>query len=258
MTQMRRYFIFFAYDGTAYHGWQVQPNGSSVQETLAKAVAVLLRKDKVQVTGAGRTDAGVHARLMVAHFDTESELDTQWFAYKLNRILPWDISIYSVRPVKPDAHARFDALSRTYKYYVHTRKSPFDRQFSLYLAGRALPDFEQMNKAAAMLKEYKDFTSFSKLHTDAKTNFCDVTYAAWKQTSPYQWEFTITANRFLRNMVRAVVGTLFDVGYGKVDLEGFKRVVEGKDRCMAGSSVPGHALFLEDITYPETIFTDNK
>lgn len=251
---MQRYFLFFSYDGSAYHGWQIQPNGNSVQETLMKALRILLRNPNMQVIGAGRTDTGVHARLMAAHFDTEETVDTAWLKEKLNRILPKDIAVSRVCPVREGAHARFDALARTYYYYVHTRKSPFLRNYSLYLVGHILPDFDKMNAAAALLPGYKDFTSFSKLHTDAKTNLCDVSQARWVKLSETEWRFEITANRFLRNMVRAVVGTLFDVGYGRLDLDGFCRVIEGKDRCIAGSSVPAHALFLENIVYPDFLF----
>lgn len=222
------------------------------------AVRTLLRKPDMQVVGAGRTDTGVHAHLMAAHFDAGEDVDTAWLKEKLNRILPKDIAISRVCPVTERAHARFDALSRTYYYYVHTQKSPFVRHYSLYLAGHILPDFDQMNQAAAMLPEYNDFTSFSKLHTDAKTNLCNVTLARWVRLADTEWRFEITANRFLRNMVRAVVGTLFDVGYGRLDLDGFRRVIEGKDRCIAGSSVPAHALFLEDIVYPDTIFINKE
>lgn len=222
------------------------------------AVRTLLRKPDIQVVGAGRTDTGVHAHLMAAHFDAGEDVDTAWLKEKLNRILPKDIAISRVCPVTERAHARFDALSRTYYYYVHTQKSPFVRHYSLYLAGHILPDFDRMNQAAAMLPEYNDFTSFSKLHTDAKTNLCNVTLARWVRLADTEWRFEITANRFLRNMVRAVVGTLFDVGYGRLDLDGFRRVIEGKDRCIAGSSVPAHALFLEDIVYPDTIFINKE
>lgn len=251
---MQRYFLFFSYDGTAYHGWQIQPNGSSVQETLMKAVRTLLRQSDIQVIGAGRTDTGVHAHLMAAHFDSEQPVDTDWLHEKLNRILPKDIAIIRVCPVRERAHARFDACARTYYYYVHTVKSPFLRNYSLHLVGHILPDFEKMNRAAAILPEYKDFTSFSKLHTDAKTNLCDVSLARWVRLNETEWRFEITANRFLRNMVRAIVGTLFDVGYGRLDIDGFRRVIKGKDRCIAGSSVPAHALFLENIVYPEDLF----
>ena len=249
---MYRYFIYLGYDGTRYHGWQIQPNGISVQQTLMEAVATFLRKE-VEVTGAGRTDAGVHARMMAAHFDWETPLDTQAVEEKLNRILPPDICVYKVCEVKPDAHARFDATYRTYRYYVTTRKTPFNRQFMCRIIGKPL-DFEAMNRASETLFDYTDFTSFSKLHTDVKTNNCRIMHARWEQTSETEWVFTIQADRFLRNMVRAIVGTLFEVGRGKLSIEGFRQVIEQKDRGKAGTSAPGHALFLEDVGYPEDIF----
>ena len=216
-----------------------------------RALATLLRRE-VDVVGAGRTDAGVHASLMVAHFDSEETLDTHFVADKLNRLLPPDISVYRLRVVKPDAHARFDAVSRTYKYYVTTAKSPFNRQYRCRLFRQ--PDFERMNEAARTLFDYTDFTSFSKLHTDVKTNNCRIMHAAWTQVDEVTWVFTIRADRFLRNMVRAVVGTLLEVGRGKLSVEGFRRVIEQKDRCKAGTSVPGNALFLVDISYSEELF----
>lgn len=248
-----RYFIYLAYDGTNYHGWQIQPNGNSVQETLMRALSTFLRR-KIEVVGAGRTDAGVHARLMVAHFDFECELDGALVTDKLNRLLPPDISVYEVKRVKEGAHARFDAVSRTYKYYVTTRKDPFSRQYAWRLFN--MLDFEKMNEAACILFEYTDFTSFSKLHTDVKTNNCRIMQAEWVRLSDTEWVFIIQADRFLRNMVRAVVGTLVEVGRGKLTLEGFRKVIENKDRCSAGSSVPGHALFLVDVGYPEDLFID--
>lgn len=246
-----RYFIYLSYDGTNYHGWQIQPNGDSVQETLMKALATFLRQE-VEVIGAGRTDAGVHARLMVAHFDFERELDGAQVTDKLNRLLPPDIAVYKVCRVKQDAHARFDATYRTYKYYVTTRKDPFSRNYAWRLFNSL--DFEKMNEAARTLFDYTDFTSFSKLHTDVKTNNCKIMHAEWTQVGETEWVFTIQADRFLRNMVRAVVGTLVEVGRGKMTIGDFKKVIENKDRCKAGSSVPGHALFLVDVGYPEELF----
>lgn len=244
---MQRYFIYLAYDGTNYHGWQIQPNGISVQECLMKALSTLLRKE-VEVTGAGRTDAGVHAELMVAHFDSDATLDEAFMVDKLNRLLPPDIVVYKLIGVSAEAHARFDATSRKYQYYVTTAKQPFHRQYRCRLY--QTPDFELMNQAAKILFEYTDFTSFSKLHTDVKTNNCKIMHAEWTQVDEVTWVFTIQADRFLRNMVRAVVGTLLEVGRGKMTLEGFRQVIEQKDRCKAGTSVPGHALFLVDVTYP--------
>ena len=250
---MQRYFIYFSYDGAGYHGWQVQPNGVSVQGCLERALSPVLRRE-TGVTGAGRTDAGVHAARMVAHFDAEQPLDVPLLADKLNRLLPPDIAIQTLRPVKPDAHARFDATSRTYRYYVTTVKEPFRRQHRLRLFHK--PDFREMNRAAATLAEYIDFTSFSKLHTDVKTNNCRVAEACWTQMDDATWVFTIRADRFLRNMVRAIVGTLLDVGRGKLTVDGFRRIIEAKDRCRAGTSAPAHALFLSDITYPVRLFLD--
>lgn len=248
---MSRYFIDFAYDGTAYHGWQIQPNGNSVQETLQQALSTILREE-ISVVGAGRTDAGVHASRMVAHFDFEAPFDPLRLTDKLNRLLPRDIAVHWIRPVRPEAHARFDATARTYHYFVHFGKNPFLRHYSCRLY-QAL-DFEKMNQAARILFEYVDFTSFSKTHTDTKTNNCKIMKAEWKPMADGSWCFEIQADRFLRNMVRAVVGTLVEVGRGKMDEQGFRQVIEGKDRCRAGESMPGNALFLVDVSYPESLF----
>ena len=245
-----RFFIYLSYDGARYHGWQIQPNGISVQEVLNKALSTLLR-EPIEVTGAGRTDAGVNASLMVAHFDTQLSTVNCQLSTKLNRFLPYDIAIHKIVPVKPDAHARFSATSRTYHYYIITEKTPFEP--SAYRFPQPL-DFEKMNEAAQTLFDYTDFTSFSKLHTDVKTNNCRIMFARWEQVSPIKWQFTITADRFLRNMVRAIVGTLLDVGRGVLTIEQFREIIEKKDRCSAGTSVPGNALFLSDITYPEELF----
>ena len=250
---MCRYFIYLSYDGTNYHGWQIQPNGISVQEVLMKALSTFLCKP-IEVVGAGRTDAGVHARLMVAHFDFDAELDCATVVDKLNRLLPPDVAVHRVRRVKSDAHARFDATYRTYKYYITTCKDPFSRAFSWRIFQTL--DFEKMNEAAQTLFDYIDFTSFSKLHTDVKTNNCKMMYARWEQIGEHNWVFTIQADRFLRNMVRAVVGTLVEVGKGKLTVEGFRKVIEEKNRCSAGTSVPGNALFLVDVGYPEELFLD--
>ncbi|MBQ7470911.1 MAG: tRNA pseudouridine(38-40) synthase TruA [Prevotella sp.] len=243
---MQRYFIYFSYDGANYHGWQVQPNGISVQEKLQTSLSLLLRTP-LEIVGAGRTDAGVHARMMVAHFDFDGPVDGQQLAYKLNRILPADISVDRVEPVIPDMHARFSATSRTYHYYIHTRKDPFSRSYSCEMHYQL--DFEAMNAAGVYLLTQDDFASFCKAGADVKTTLCHVTAAAWHQMSTHHWYFEITANRFLRNMVRAVVGTLIEVGRGRMTLEEFKQVVADKRRTSAGESMPGHALFLERITY---------
>ncbi|MBQ0075500.1 MAG: tRNA pseudouridine(38-40) synthase TruA [Prevotella sp.] len=241
-----RYFIHLAYDGTRYHGWQIQPNGISVEGEIERCLSVLLR-EPVDIVGAGRTDAGVHARHMVAHFDF-GPIDEAQLTYRLNKILPPDITIYRIEVVSDDTHARFSATSRTYHYYISTQKSPFNRQYT-WRTHYAL-DFELMNQAAAMLLQYKDFACFCKSHTDVKTTLCDVTEAQWIRTSDSEWYFRITANRFLRNMVRAVVGTLVEVGRHRMTLEDFRQVIEGKKRTMAGESMPGNALFLERVGYP--------
>lgn len=248
-----RYFIYLSYNGKNYCGWQIQPNGITVQEEIEKALSTILRHP-VSITGAGRTDTGVHAALMVAHFDIENPLmDIAQLGEKLNRLLPRDIAISHIRAVKSDAHARFDAISRTYKYYVTDKKDVFRGELAHKIYGKM--DFGKMNEAAQILFEYTDFTSFSKLHTDVKTNNCRIMQAEWREENG-QWVFTIQADRFLRNMVRAVVGTLFDVGRGKIDLNGFRNVIEQKDRCKAGTSAPAQALFLVDIEYPPEIMIE--
>jgi tRNA pseudouridine38-40 synthase len=241
-----RYFVTFAYDGSRYHGWQIQPNGDSVQQQLQRGLSLLLRCDII-VTGAGRTDAGVHARMMVAHFDYQGEIDGRQLAYKLNKLLPRDIAVERVERVDDDLHARFSATSRMYRYYLHTQKNPFLSNTSCEIHYHL--DFNKMNEAARVLMEYDDFGAFCKAHADVKTTLCDVTVAEWHQTSPTTWYFEIRANRFLRNMVRAVVGTLIEVGRGRVTIDDFRKIVEGKKRTEAGESMPAHALFLEDITY---------
>ena len=241
-----RYFITFSYDGAAYHGWQIQPHSISVQEELQKALSTLLRQS-IEVVGAGRTDTGVHARKMIAHFDFESEVDCPQLVYKLNKILPKDIAVQKVEQVADDMHARFSATSRTYHYFVHLAKDPVLRAYSWQVYGE--PDFDLMNEAAKVLMEYRDFTSFSKVNTDTKTNDCTITEAHWDRVGDSQWRFTITANRFLRNMVRAIVGTLVEVGRGRMTIGQLRQVIEAKDRCRAGDSVPGNALFLVEVEY---------
>lgn len=246
-----RYFMYISYDGTAYHGWQVQPNAVSVQQKVNEALSTLLRTD-TEVTGAGRTDTGVNAGMLVAHFDAAATVDRHLLADKMCRLLPPDIAVEKIVPVRPDAHARFDATSRTYHYTVYTRKNPFRRHFATRLF--FTPDYERMNRAARHLLANEDFTSFSKVNTDVKTNICHVSKACWVQIEADCWRFEITADRFLRNMVRAVVGTLLDVGRGKLSEKDFVAVIERKNRCAAGESVPGNALSLVNINYPEEIF----
>ena len=243
---VKRYFIWLSYDGTNYHGWQVQPNGISVQGELQRVLSTLLRQE-ISITGAGRTDAGVHARVMAAHFDFEGEIDCKQLAYKMNRMLAADIVIDRIEEVAPELHARFSATERTYHYYIHTRKDPFLRHYSCEIHYPL--DFEKMNEAGRILTTYEDFGAFCKAHSDVKTTLCHVTRAEWIQTGETTWYFVITANRFLRNMVRAVVGTLVDVGRGRLTIEDFRKVIEGKKRTDAGDSMPGNALFLEDVRY---------
>jgi tRNA pseudouridine38-40 synthase len=261
-----RYFIYLAYNGVRYCGWQRQPNGISVQQCLEEVLSILLRQ-VVAVVGAGRTDAGVHARMMVAHFDVFAVVeDLLQLAEKLNRMLPEDIAVYKIVAVKENAHARFDALSRTYRYYITDRKRPFDHEWICRVPLRDV-NFNRMNEACKVLFEYSDFTSFSKLHTDVKTNNCRIFEAGWSRDDKSwtrscgqchpdagTWVFTISADRFLRNMVRAIVGTLIYVGRGKMTVQDFKDVIEAKDRCKAGTSAPAKGLALVDIVYPDGIF----
>ena len=245
-----RYFLKLAYNGEKYFGWQIQANAVSVQEVLTKAISLLLKED-IEITGAGRTDTGVHAREFYAHFDSvQFEMNTKSdFIQRLNSFLPFDIVIYDILPVLESAHARFDALSRTYKYYVTTQKDPFSVSFAHRVCCSL--DIENMNICCQKLLEYSDFTSFSKVHTQTKTNNCRITHASWTSTEDGMFVFEITADRFLRNMVRAIVGTLLDVGRGKMTVEQFCNIIEQKDRSVAGTSVPAKALFLEKISYPE-------
>ena len=244
---MPRYFLHLAYNGADYHGWQSQPNAVTVQETVEKALSKVLRR-QVAIVGAGRTDTGVNARSMYAHFDVDNEIaDPQRLISALNSLVGRDIAIYGIRRVADDAHARFDAVARTYQYFVTTRKSPFDYRFAWNPPYRL--DVDAMNAAAARLADYIDFTSFSKLHTDVATNNCRIYEARWTAESD-RLTFTIKADRFLRNMVRAIVGTLVDVGRGKTSVDEFCRIIERKDRCAAGASVPGNALFLWQVDYP--------
>ena len=245
-----RYFMRLAYNGASFHGWQIQPHDVSVQETLEKALSTVLR-DQISVTGAGRTDTGVNASTMIAHFDVANDIaDPKKLVRQLNAIVGHDIAVYTIFPVHDDAHARFDATSRTYKYYLHMQKNPFLERFSWNCHYQL--DFQLMNEAAERMLAFTDFTSFSKLHTAVKPNNCKVTHARWEQEGA-QWVFTVTADRFLRNMVRAIVGTLVEVGRHRITVDEFCQIIERKDRCSAGQSMPGHALFLHGITYPYPI-----
>lgn len=245
-----RAFMHLAYRGAPFHGWQTQPNAVSVQQTIEEALAKILRRP-VPILGAGRTDAGVNARMMIAHLDLDAAELTPILARSLNTIVGPDIAIYSISEVPDGAHARFDATERTYRYFINHVKSPFFNALSWF--SPRLLDYDRMNEAAAYLLEVDDFTSFAKLHSDAKTNICDVCKAIWSPVDTPDgtyWQFEISADRFLRNMVRAIVGTLVDVGRGKLTVDDFRRVVVHKDRCAAGTSMPGHALYLWDVKYP--------
>ena len=249
---MQRYFIKLAYDGTQYHGWQSQENANTIQAELEKALFDIHQK-KIEVTGAGRTDTGVHAREYFAHFDLEQTVDKLQIddlIYRLNAILPEDITVFFIFPVTNETHARFTALSRTYKYYISKKKNPFFNKYSWNLFGNI--DIEKMNEAAQILFEYNDFTSFAKLHTDVKTNNCKIMQAEWVDDSN-MLVFTIKADRFLRNMVRAIVGTLLDVGKNKINLNEFRQIIETRNRSQAGFSVPARGLFLDKIEYPADI-----
>ena len=278
-----RFFITFSYNGTRYCGWQRQPNGIAVQEELEKALTTILRTP-IELTGAGRTDAGVHALNMVAHFDiaddilpaylkeSDTEIGQRSYSppvlggvprsgegvineYKrlinnLNSLLPYDIAVKKIERVTEEAHARFDALSRKYEYHIITHKNPFLKEQACRIHFPL--NIELMNEAAKVLFEYEDFTSFSKLHTDVKTNNCTIMEAYWQQRGD-ELVFTIKANRFLRNMVRAIVGTLMEVGRERLTIDGFRQVIEAKNRCSAGHSVPACGLYFIEAEYPETI-----
>jgi tRNA pseudouridine38-40 synthase len=246
---MQRYFIQLAFNGTKYHGWQVQPNAVTVQEVITKAVSVLTG-EQVEITGAGRTDTGVHASFYVAHFDLNIKKDPDFLCNKLNAFLPDDIIIKKIFPIESDYHARFSATSRTYRYSLSEIRQPFKKEFTAYYPHKL--NIELMREACAILKEYTDFTSFSKLHTDVKTNNCIIYYADWKIESDIIF-FEISADRFLRNMVRSIVGTMIDIGRGKTTLQGLREIIEAKNRSRAGTSVPAKGLFLFDIRYPEEI-----
>ncbi|MDE7146263.1 MAG: tRNA pseudouridine(38-40) synthase TruA [Duncaniella sp.] len=243
-----RYFMRLAYRGAPFHGWQSQPGEVTVQETLEKALSTVMRRD-MKIVGAGRTDTGVNARMMVAHFDTDVPIEnTEKLVRGLNSLVGKDIAVYEIYEVSPDKHARFDATSRTYHYYAVAEKSPFF--YPLSWKAPAGLDYDKMNKAAELLLHTSDFTSFAKLHTDAKTNICKVTHARWHRVGDTDgWMFIITADRFLRNMVRAVVGTLVEVGRGKMTVDDFQAVIDRRNRCAAGTSMPPQALYLWEVTY---------
>ncbi len=260
---MARYFIHLAYNGASYCGWQTQPGLPTVQLTLEQALSTLLRQP-VAVVGCGRTDTGVHASDFYAHFDvdrfnvdklmgsrenvpTDQPTHLSTLIFKLNNVLPPDIAVFDIFPVADNAHARFDATARTYQYHVSDRKLPFRQGLCARIYYN--PDLDLMNRAAEVLMEYDDFTSFAKLHTQVKTNICHLTHARWERVGE-ELVFTIRSNRFLRNMVRSVTGTLLDVGRGKLTIDGLREIIEKKDRCAAGVSMPPQGLFLTKVEYP--------
>ncbi|MGI4749644.1 MAG: tRNA pseudouridine(38-40) synthase TruA [Janthinobacterium lividum] len=252
MEGKQRYFAELAFDGTKYHGWQIQQNALSVQEVFNKALAVLLRQP-VETVGCGRTDTGVHARQLFVHFDSENEGNQQsdinnQLKTSLNAILPKDMAVKNIISVAADAHARFDATLRAYEYHIHFDKNPFKQNYSWQL--RDFPDLSLMNEAANIIKEYQDFSCFSKSNTQVKTNFCAIKEAYWQQKEDGSLVFYIAADRFLRNMVRAIVGTLISVGKKEIEPEAVRKIIESKDRSNAGVSVPACGLYLTKVKYP--------
>ena len=243
-----RYFLELSYNGKAYHGWQNQPNAISVQEVIEKALSTLLR-ETIAIVGAGRTDAGVHAKQMFAHFDTEQDFEEN-FKFKLNSFLPKDIAIHNINKVTPEAHARFDALNRTYLYRVSLEKDAFNYDYAYNFKGDL--NLYKMNEASKILFNYIDFECFSKTNTDVNTFDCKIIHAEWTQHEN-ELHFVIKADRFLRNMVRAIVGTLINIGIGKIEVEDLHDIIKSKNRSEAGFSVPAHALYLTKIEYPEAI-----
>ncbi len=244
-----KYFLELSYNGKAYHGWQNQPNAITVQEIIEKALTILI-KENISIVGAGRTDAGVHASQMFAHFETDVHFDTDDLIYRTNSLLPEDIAIHNVVKVKDDAHARFDALSREYLYRISLQKNVFSFDNSFYVKQNL--DVSKMNEASEILLQYKDFQCFSKSNTDVKTYHCNIMHAEWKLINN-ELQFTIKADRFLRNMVRAIVGTLVNIGLGKIEVNAMHDIIKSKDRGKAGFSVPARALYLQHIEYPDFI-----
>ncbi|WP_194776398.1 tRNA pseudouridine(38-40) synthase TruA [Pararhodonellum marinum] len=251
MGDIKRYFLEFAYKGTNYHGWQLQHNAHSVQSEMEGALELLFGRP-VSVMGSGRTDTGVHASQQFLHFDLDGDLEPKMAVKKLNGILPKDIAVYDLRAVRSDAHARFSALWRSYEYVISLRKNPFKQGLSWYCYYDL--DMEKMNEAASVLLEHRDFQCFSKIHTDVKHFDCKIKEAYWEQKESYLI-FHITANRFLRGMVRAIVGTMVQVGTGKINKEDFRQIILSKDRKKAGANVPADGLFLSKVVYPDVLFT---
>lgn len=248
--EKRRYFLELAYRGGNYHGWQIQGNAHTVQAELEKAIHTVLGQP-VGIMGSGRTDTGVHASFQVAHMDWEGELDGAHFVRSLNGILPKDMSLFRIREVKADAHARFDAKWRSYTYKITLQKNPFLEGLAWQIFHA--PDIQKMNEAATLLLEWEDFQCFSKVHTDVNHFNCKIKVATWEQIGPELF-FQITANRFLRGMVRAIVGTLLAVGHGKIDRTDFQKILESRERSQAKSAAPAHGLYLCNVVYPEDIY----
>ncbi|MBV6644711.1 MAG: tRNA pseudouridine(38-40) synthase TruA [Cyclobacteriaceae bacterium] len=245
-----RYFLDISYLGTQYHGWQLQNNAISIQQVLEKALTTILQVP-TSCTGSGRTDTGVHARQQVAHFDTDVVLDELDFVYKLNSFLPGDIAVNSCRQVNDEAHARFDATRRSYQYFIHQNKNPFQQDKSYFFSPKL--DFGQMNRGADMLSKWEDFQSFSKVNTDVNHFNCIIYEAKWEQEND-SIVFSVSANRFLRGMVRAMVGTLLDLGLTKIDLKQLKEILESRHRSAAGRAVPAEGLYLTEVAYPNDIY----
>lgn len=246
MANLQRYFIELSYDGTNYHGWQVQPNAVTVQEVLDRALSTVLRTP-IETVGCGRTDTGVHATEFFAHYEVESSMAVDKVVHSLNGILPSDIAIKNIFPVDDEMHARFSATLRSYQYHIHFNKDPFKHGYSWLL--RDEPDIDLMNQAAQIIMQYTDFSCFSKSNTQVKTNNCKISRAEWVRANGGM-VFHISADRFLRNMVRAVVGTLLMVGRKEVTPEGIREIINSKDRSNAGTSVPACGLYLTEVKYP--------
>jgi tRNA pseudouridine38-40 synthase len=254
---MARYFLTLSYNGTDFNGWQIQENTPNTVEQVLEEKLSMLLKEKIDLIGCGRTDTGVHAKNYIAHFDSHCQdlvENREHWIYKFNTVLPPEVAVQNIRKVKDNTHARFEATQRVYYYYLSQQKNPFRDMFSWYVYGNL--DFELMNKAAGILLEYQDFTSFSKVNTQSKTNNCRITKAVWKKSGPAEWRFTISADRFLRGMVRAIVGTLVMVGKNKITLDDFRKIIEAKDRKQAGNNAPPNALFLVGIDYPKEVFVE--
>ena len=254
---MARFFLTLSYNGINFNGWQIQENTPNTVEQVLEEKLSMLLKEKIDLIGCGRTDAGVHAKNYIAHFDshcTDLISNKDHWIYKFNTILPPTIAVQNIQRVKDTSHARFEATQRVYYYYLSQQKNPFRDIFNWYVYGEL--DFDLMNKAAATLLDYEDFTSFSKVNTQNKTNNCKITKAIWQKNGEQEWRFTISADRFLRGMVRAIVGTLVMVGKNKITITDFKKIIEAKDRRVAGNNAPSNALFLVGINYPKEIFSE--